>query len=124
MFIGIAALTAGVMVTLVSVHAGSTVEFFAGTAIAGIGFGAGFQGGVRMVGLLAAAHQRAGVLFLLYIVSYLGLSVPVVLAGVAVAHGGGLIATTYVYGLAIIGLALLAAIDLFHHHPDPQGDQP
>jgi hypothetical protein len=52
------------------------------------------------------------------------LSVPVVLAGVAVANGGGLIATTYVYGSAIIGLALLATIDLFRHHPDPQGDQP
>jgi predicted MFS family arabinose efflux permease len=124
MFIGIAALTVGVMVTLVSVHASSTVGFFAGTAIAGIGFGAGFQGGIRMVAPLTAAHQRAGVLSLLYIVSYLGLSVPVVLAGVAVANGGGLIATTYVYGSAIIGLALLAAIDLFRHHPNPQGDQP
>jgi MFS family permease len=122
MFVGIAALTAGVIVTLVSVHASSTVGFFAGTAIAGIGFGAGFQGGIRLVAPLAAAHQRAGVLSLLYIVSYLGLSVPVVLAGVAVANGGGLIATTYVYGLAIIGLALLATIDLFRHHPNPQGD--
>lgn len=49
---------------------------------------------------------------------------PVAPAGVAVANGEGIIATTYVHGLAIIGLAILATIDLFRHHPDTQGDQP
>ena len=53
--------------------------FFAGSAIAGLGFGSGFQGGIRLVVPLAAAHERAGVVSLLYVVSYLGLGVPAVL---------------------------------------------
>ena len=39
---------------------------------------------------LVAAHERAGVLSLLYVVSYLGLGVPAVLAGFLVVHAGGL----------------------------------
>ena len=51
-----------------------------------------------MVVPLAAAHQRAGLVSLLYVVSYLGLGVPAVLAGFGVVHGGGLIPTTRDYG--------------------------
>ena len=58
--------------------------FFAGTAIAGVGFGGGFQGGIRLVVPLAGERERAGVLSLLYIVSYLGLGVPAVVGGVLV----------------------------------------
>jgi len=39
---------------------------------------------------LAAPHQRAGLVSLLYVVSYLGLGVPAVVAGFGVVHGGGL----------------------------------
>ena len=38
---------------------------------------------------LAAAHERAGLVSLLYVVSYLGLGGPAVLAGFGVVHGGG-----------------------------------
>jgi hypothetical protein len=51
---------------------GVRAVFFAGSAIAGAGFGSGFQGGIRLVVPLAAAHQRAGLVSLLYVVSYLG----------------------------------------------------
>ena len=46
--------------------------------MAGIGFGAGFQGGIRLVAPLAHPDQRAGVLSVLFTVSYLGLGVPAV----------------------------------------------
>ena len=88
------------------------MAFLAATALAGVGFGAGFQGGIRLVAPLAAPGERAGVLSVLYIVSYLGLGVPAVLAGLAVVHGVGLLDTTYWYGLAVILLALLAAANL------------
>ena len=65
----------------------STPVFFLGTAISGVGFGSGFQGGIRTVVPLAAAHERAGVLSLVYIVSYLGLGVPAVVAGFVIVHG-------------------------------------
>ena len=99
MLVGIVALITGVAVTVLAVSLGSAAVFFAGSAIAGAGFGSGFQGGIRMVVPLAAPHQRAGLVSLLYVVSYLGLGVPAVLAGFGVVHGGGLISTSRYYGV-------------------------
>jgi MFS family permease len=117
MMIGTSTLIGGVGVVLLSLWIGSTALFFAGTAVAGIGFGAGFQGGIRLVAPLAHPDQRAGVLSALFIVSYVGLGVPAVLAGVAVVHGGGLIATSYEYGLAVIVLGLVATFNLIRSNP-------
>src|SRR6185437_1290830 len=72
MLTGIAALVAGVAITLVALSARSAALFFAGTAVSGIGFGSGFQGGIRTVVPVAAPHERAGVLSLLFTISYLG----------------------------------------------------
>ena len=117
MLAGIVALIAGVAVTVLAVSLGSAVVFFAGSAIAGIGFGSGFQGGIRTVVPLAAAHQRAGLVSLLYVVSYLGLGVPAVVAGFGVVHGGGLIDTARYYGAAVIALAALALVGLLRNRP-------
>jgi Major Facilitator Superfamily len=117
MLFGILALIAGVAVTVLAVSMGSVAVFFAGTAIAGAGFGGGFQGGIRTVVPLAAAHQRSGVVSLLYVVSYLGLAVPVVLAGFGVVYGGGLINTARYYGAAVIALAVLALLSLLKNRP-------
>src|SRR6266700_506612 len=87
MLVGIAALITGVTVTVMAVSLGSAAVFFVGSAIAGAGFGSGFQGGIRLVVPLAAPHQRAGLVSLLYVVSYLGLGVPAVVAGFGVVHG-------------------------------------
>ena len=108
----------------VAVSLGSVAIFFAGSAIAGAGFGSGFQGSIRMVVLLAAAHQRAGLVSLLYVVSYLGLGVPAVLAGFGVVHGGGLIDTARYYGAAVIALAALALFSLLRSRPAPQSRAP
>ncbi len=112
MMVGTATLIPGVAAALIAVEARSAVAFLAATALAGVGFGAGFQGGIRLVAPLAAPGERAGVLSVLYIVSYLGLGVPAVLAGLAVVQGVGLLDTTYWYGLAVILLALLATANL------------
>jgi MFS family permease len=116
MMIGTSTLIAGVGVVLLSLWIDSTALFFAGTAVAGIGFGAGFQGGMRLVAPLAHPDQRAGVLSALFIVSYVGLGVPAVLAGLAVVYGGGLMTTSYEYGLAVIVLALIASINLIRNN--------
>jgi hypothetical protein len=112
MMIGTTTLIAGVSVVLLSVWANSAQGFFAGTVVAGVGFGAGFQGGIRLVAPLAHPDQRAGVLSVLFIASYLGLGIPAVAAGVAVVQGGGLVATSYEYGAAVILLASFAAVNL------------
>jgi predicted MFS family arabinose efflux permease len=128
MLIGTTALIAGVAAVLLSLWAASTLGFFAGTAVAGVGFGAGFQGGIRLVAPLARPEQRAGVLSVLFTISYLGLGVPAVAAGFAVAKGGGLEATTYEYGVAVIALAALAAVNLIrlrtHNHARAEGPAP
>jgi MFS family permease len=112
MLAGASALIVGVAFVLLAVWVDSPLTFFAGTAVAGVGFGAGFQGGIRLIAPLARPDQRAGVLSVLYVVSYLGLGIPAIIAGVAVVHGGGLVATSYEYGLGVIVLALFAAVNL------------
>jgi hypothetical protein len=112
MRIGTGALIGGVAVVLLSLWAASALGFFIGTALAGVGFGAGFQGAIRLVAPLALPDQRAGVLSVLYIFSYLGLGIPAVIAGFAVAKGGGLVATSSEYGAGVIVLAALAAGNL------------
>ena len=105
---GIGALVAGVAVTLLALTLRSPAVFFAGTAISGVGFGSGFQGGIRLVVPRAAPHERAGVLSLLFVVSYLGMGIPAVAAGFLAVHGAGLVGAARYYGAALIVLALLA----------------
>ena len=76
MVLGVIALLAGVGVTVLAIAAASAAVFFAGTAIAGTGFGAGFQGAIRTVLPLAAPHERAGVLAIMYVISYLAWDCP------------------------------------------------
>ncbi len=112
MLIGIVALVTGVVVTLVALSAMSPALFFVGTVISGAGFGSGFQGGIRTVVPLAAAHERSGVLSLLYVVSYLGLGVPAVAAGFRIVYGAGLVGAAREYGVALIVLAAVALVGL------------
>ncbi|MET8403950.1 MFS transporter [Streptomyces sp900116325] len=117
MLLGAGALVTGVTITLVSIGPGTggaaaATGFFVGSAIAGFGFGSGFQGGIRMVMPQTQPHERAGVLSLLYVVSYLGLGVPAVIGGVLVVHGGGLLQTAREYGIAVIVLTAAALVGL------------
>jgi NADPH:quinone reductase-like Zn-dependent oxidoreductase/predicted MFS family arabinose efflux permease len=126
MLIGVFTLIVGVAGTLVAIDAHSAVGFFIGTAVSGIGFGSGFQGSIRTVMPLAAAHERSGVLSLLYVVSYLGLGAPAVLAGFLVVHGGGVVVAAREYGLTVIVLAALAFLGLLRgrvrtNHSTTQG---
>ena len=112
MAVGTGLLATGVAVTLVGVTAGSVQLFFAGTVVAGVGFGGAFQGAIRRVVPLAAEHERAGVLSVVYVVSYLAMGLPAVIAGYLVVNDGGLLAAAREYGAVAIGLALLALAGL------------
>jgi MFS family permease len=112
MLTGMVALVAGVGVTLLAISAGSVALLLAGTAVAGAGFGAGFQGAVRTVVPVAAAHERAGVLSTLWVVSYLALGLPAIGAGFLVVDGGGLLSAAQEVGVAVMVLAVLAMIGL------------
>jgi MFS family permease len=112
MFIGTLGLVVGVGLTLLAVALTSEVAFFIGTAVGGVGFGAGFQGAVRTVLPLAAPHERSGVLSTMWVVSYLALGLPAIVAGFLVVHGGGFLNTTWQDGVAVIMLAVLALAGL------------
>jgi MFS family permease len=106
------ALVVGLGITLVALSTGSLALFFVGTVVAGLGFGASFTGGIRLTVPFAAEHERAGVLSVLYVVAYLAMGVPAVVAGFLVVDGGGLLATAQGYALVAIGLALVASVVL------------
>ena len=107
---GTAALIAGVGTSLLAVENASIGLFFVGTAIAGAGFGSGFQSVIRSVVPLAGPHERAGVLAILYVISYVAMGVPAVIAGLGVVYGDGVVTTAREYGLAVMALASLALL--------------
>jgi predicted MFS family arabinose efflux permease len=113
MMFGVASLFAGVAIAVVSLPYSAIALFFIGTAIAGIGFGAGFQGAVRTVVPLASAHERAGVLSIVFIICYIAMGVPAVIAGWMIAHHGDIVATAQIFGaviMALAGAALLGSV--------------
>jgi predicted MFS family arabinose efflux permease len=112
MLLGVGALLAGVATTLVAISASSEPMFLVGTAIAGVGFGGGFQGALRTIVPLAEAHERAGVISVVFVVSYLALGLPAVVAGFLVVDSGGLVTTAREYGIAVMALAALALVGL------------
>jgi predicted MFS family arabinose efflux permease len=105
MISGCLVLAAGTVLSLVALALPSTGLFFAGTVVAGTGFGASFLGAFRNLAQLARPAQRAGLIASLYVVSYLAFSVPAVIAGLLVSSLG-LLGTATAYGIVVIVLAL------------------
>jgi len=110
MTFGASLLAAGVGVSVWSLPHHAIAVFFAGTSIAGMGFGTGFQGAVRSIVSFAAPHERAGVLSIVFIVSYLSMGLPAVAAGVLVARHGDIIGTGKEFGVVVMVLALAAVL--------------
>jgi MFS family permease len=98
----------GVAVVLWAIAEHSIAIFFAGTVIAGAGFGGGFQGGLRTVVPLAAPHERAGVISVVFIISYLSMGVLAIVAGLLVVHET-VTTTADQFGAFVIALAALTA---------------
>ena len=94
----------GVALVLTGASARSPVLFFAGTAIAGAGFGGGFQGGLRTILPLAGPDERAGVIAVIYVICYLALGLPAIGAGILVVHTT-VTDTAWLFGLGVIALA-------------------
>lgn len=94
----------GVALVLAAMPTRSPILFFVGTAIAGAGFGGGFQGGLRTIVPLAGPAERAGVIAVIYVISYLALGLPAIGAGVLVVHTT-VTHTALLFGLGVIALA-------------------
>jgi MFS family permease len=104
--VGSSLVIVGVVIVLVAASSRSIVAFFIGTAVAGAGFGGGFQGGLRTIVPLAGPTERAGVISVAYIICYLAMGLPAILAGFLVVHGT-VLHTAQEFGGAVIVLAAL-----------------
>ncbi|MEB2847165.1 MFS transporter [Rhizobiales bacterium RZME27] len=107
LLIATSGLMAGVVVSLIGIEQQTVPLLFLGTAIAGLGFGSIFSNVLKIVMPLAEAHQRAGLFAAFLVESYLAFSIPAILAGLA-APVFGLPMTAYVYGAAILALAMIS----------------
>src|SRR5260370_6002134 len=101
-------LLAGVGLALASLSSHSATAFFLGTALAGSGFGTGFQGVIRSVVPLAGPQERGGVLSVIFVVSYLAMGLPAVIAGYSAARSGDLFLTAREFGAVVMALSALA----------------
>jgi predicted MFS family arabinose efflux permease len=108
---GTAALVIGLSVTLAGVQLHSTAAFFLGSVVAGLGFGAAFNGTMRSLVPLAEAHERAGLMSTFFVLSYLAFSLPAIAAGLLAGHVG-LQAASIGYGLLLVALGCLALVSM------------
>jgi MFS family permease len=111
-------LTTGTGVTLLGILSELPAAAIAGTAIAGIGYGASglasFGAMARLAGPASPA-ERGALFAVAYTVAFLAFSLPAVAAGYATAHLG-LRTTVAAYSVLVIGTALAAfAIHLARH---------
>jgi predicted MFS family arabinose efflux permease len=109
--LGALAIIIGSALLLAGVASHSLVLFAIGIFPAGAGFGAGFQGGLRAVVTKAEPHQRSGVISVVYVISYLSLGLPAIIAGTMVVHSS-LSQVAEELGAAVIVLAALTAVGL------------
>ncbi|WP_218508323.1 MFS transporter [Variovorax sp. dw_308] len=106
--LGASALLVGMSTAMAAVALRMPALFLLGTALAGVGFGTGFQGALRTIVALIQPQERAGVLAVLFVISYLAMGLPAMIAGYDVAHQGDIARTAYEFGSGVILLSALA----------------
>ncbi len=87
----------------------SVAALFFGTAVAGLGFGASFNGSVRSLVPLAAPEERAGLMSSFFVFSYLAFSLPAIAAGMLAGHFS-LQTSAMGYGSVLVCMMLAALI--------------
>jgi len=107
--LGLVALVLGPIITVSFVFAHSLPGMVVGSAVAGVGFGAGFQAPLRMLLATAAPTHRAGLLSTIYVVSYLAFGVPSVIGGL-LEPSVGLVPVIAGYGGFIVLAAVVALV--------------
>ena len=103
--LGLTLLLAGLAMLAASLAVASYPLFLAGTVVSGVAAGTAFSGGLATALSVAAAGERGRVSSLFYLIAYVGLTIPVIGAGIAVAE------LSVLSAFVIVG-AVLAAFDL------------
>jgi MFS family permease len=113
---GSVALAAGTALIVTSAAVTSSTIYLAGSVIGGIGFGIAFLSGLRALVASIPAEQRAAVLSAFYVVAYVSLSIPAVLAGIVVSHIS-LDATFEIFGSVVAAIAVVVALEAWRTRP-------
>jgi MFS family permease len=109
--IGLLFLLAGLALLLITLGTESSFVFFAGTAVLGAGWGITFLGVFRSLAMLADPAHRGELMAAVYVVAYLAMSVPVVVAGLITSHLG-LHRTATIFIIAVAAVCALALAGL------------
>lgn len=113
-------LLAGSVVALVALADTRIVAFVIGLLLAGLGFGAGFHGAVRLVSGGVGVMDRGALFAAVFVVSYLGFSLPALVAGeLSDRFGLQPVAVAYAAFVAILALVSVAAVRRRHSPPSP-----
>jgi MFS family permease len=116
-------LVVGVALLGVSLETDSLVALFSSSVVAGLGQGIVVSAGLAAIAERAPAARRAGTASSFFVVLYLGLSLPVIAAGVAIHYtslrtaGVGFCAATGI-------LAFLVLVSLIRPAPEPRAPRP
>ena len=117
--VGSLLLAAGMVIIAVAAASGRGGLYLAGSIVSGVGFGLSFLGGLRgLVGSIPPQH-RAGVLSAFYIVGYLSLSIPAIVAGIVVGPLG-LNDTFVLFAVIAAVLATVVAVLAVRTRPAPK----
>ena len=117
--LGSIALAAGVVLIVLAAATGSSAGYVAGSVVGGAGFGAAFLGGLRALVAAIPPEHRASVMSAFYVTAYASLSIPAVLAGLAVTYIS-LQATFEIFGAVVATIALLVALEAWRTRPARQ----
>ncbi len=102
-------LVMGVGLTLLAVAFHFAPGLYAGSFIAGLGFGPAFSGIFRTLAPLAPPDRRSALVSSIYLAIYVSFSIPAILAGIAVGRFG-LINTALGFGLVVMALATMTTV--------------
>jgi predicted MFS family arabinose efflux permease len=113
---GSVALAAGTAIIVAAASTDSAVLLLIGPVIGGAGFGLAFLGALRGLSAAIPADKRAAVMSAFYVVAYMSLSIPAVLAGIGVTPLG-LESTFEILGSVAAALALVVAVEAWRTRP-------
>jgi MFS family permease len=115
--IGSLALATGMVAIVLAASTETPTLFWIGALVGGGGFGVAFLGGLRALSAAIPPQHRAEVMSAFYVVAYLAISLPAILAGVLVAPLG-LKSTFEIFGSVVAALALAVAFEAYRTRPD------
>jgi MFS family permease len=113
---GSLALAIGMIAIVIAASTETTALFWLGAIVGGAGFGVAFLGGLRALSASIPSQHRAEVMSAFYVVAYLAISIPAVIAGVLVTPLG-LESTFEIFGSVVAALALAVAFEAYRTRP-------